>query len=457
MMTDKVVMIECELLPIANTEDAVRIAEQVSALYCRGRCGYFRDSVKRDLKIMCLTGETEVLMSNGSRTISSIVDEQITTEVLTSGGQWNPIEQHYKRPYKGELIQIIVQKINIPMNITPNHEVFVWDTKARTQRNWYRGQLSIKKAGDLKAGNLASKSDKLVIPLPIEHDRESVDVPPPIKWARNLIPEGRFRLTKENLRLLGLYVAEGHVSKTKVSLHNSTNVTWSFGSNENKLIGEVKETLKNSFNIEASTQVNTATQITASSAQLGHFILSNFNTGSRKKKLPVWLLELPKEKLQHFMSGAVDGDGHKAVMQNSWSNEPVTTYASASKTLIMQLFLVAIKLGVIPSLRMYHQRNHHLNGREIKSSTDGYYYNISWRKSGKGTVGQIINNFLILPIKRIKQIPFSGYVYNIGIKQDHSYTANLFAVKNCFSPQDAYLAVLKEEIRKRGAVSIVPQ
>jgi hypothetical protein len=60
LMTDKVVMIECPLLPVVNDEVAVQIAEQVSQVYC-SKCGFFKGSVERNLKIMCFSSSDAYL------------------------------------------------------------------------------------------------------------------------------------------------------------------------------------------------------------------------------------------------------------------------------------------------------------------------------------------------------------------------------------------------------------
>src|SRR5207247_559508 len=59
-------------------------------------------------------------------------------------------------------------------------------------------------------------------------------------------------------------------------------------------------------------------------------------------------------------------------------------------------------------------------------------------------------DFLFAPIKKLRLNMYTGPVYNIEVEEDHSYTANLFAVANC---QNADIS----QRRKVEGIEVEPQ
>ena len=52
------------------------------------------------------------------------------------------------------------------------------------------------------------------------------------------------------------------------------------------------------------------------------------------------------------------------------------------------------------------------------------------------------DKYLYLPVKEVQQREYQGYVYNLEVEEDNSYTTNCFTVHNCLPPLEASLCGL---------------
>lgn len=238
--------------------------------------------------------------------------------------------------------------------------------------------------------------------------------------------------------LLGYYCAEGHVTKYK-KRRVSYNLVFSFGKCENNKIEKTKTLIKEIFNVTPRV-VERRTTITVEIGKSSVAPIFKFLAGacSREKHVPSIIINCENKRIIHsFLKAYFEGDGYLG--------EEVLEFATVSENLAYDTCLLLLKIGILPSFYNFVQTSNVIEGRKIKVSD---YFRV--KIFGK----EVINNFLngmsnsdahnrnpkyiekencyILPIRNISKESYSGFVYNIEVKDDsHSYLSNFVSVCNC--------------------------
>ncbi len=257
--------------------------------------------------------------------------------------------------------------------------------------------------------------------------------------SKSSIPN-KLKLNKDFLRLSGYYLAEGSVLESK-DRPNSLVLVFSFGEYEKEYIEDVKELIKKIFNIKAAiVKDKTATKVYVYNNVLGRLFKKMFGGKARNKKLPYYFLNLNCKLQLELLKGWIRGDGDKNLY-----------CATTSRTLAYQLFLLSYKIGFNPGLYRYKTRKSKIGKRVITYGND-YYALIFHGKEEKNLLRDFVyndyshnidsysnnhylkfKNFILIPIRDIKKENFKGYVYNLEIDKDHTYTVNNIAIHNCFN------------------------
>lgn len=73
--------------------------------------------------VYCLHPEMEILTNKGFLKISELVNNTSNTSVITHEGRFQPILNHFKHNYNGNLISIIPYCLGKKIKITPNHKI----------------------------------------------------------------------------------------------------------------------------------------------------------------------------------------------------------------------------------------------------------------------------------------------------------------------------------------------
>lgn len=140
--------------------------------------------------------------------------------------------------------------------------------------------------------------------------------------------------------------------------------------------------------------------------------------GSKKKSIPTWILNLPKDRLKVFLAGYFAGDGH--LRQRSGTD--VQMFSTVSKDLF---------LGIQMCLLKCYNKVCSLSIREDKrkeSFNDSYNGQISFSEK----TPQIVRGFRVyVPIKSIEEIKGSVQVFNLEVEEDNSYTCDNVNTHNC--------------------------
>lgn len=223
--------------------------------------------------------------------------------------------------------------------------------------------------------------------------------------------------------ILGRYLADGHLRKTKRKNRNNSyqyQVVLSIGESK---IDEFKANVKNAhFSCYKHSQ--SVYRCVFSSQTMLEFIDKHIGRGSHDKKIPEFVFWIPREQQLAFLKGYMDGDGCK--VGDKWTAATVSPYiAFGLQRLVTNLYStnVSVSVGV-------NNRKHTINGREIKSNYP--LYQIGWKEElKKQTVAHVQDGILWTQVRSTRQTDNFDTVYNLTVEGDNSYTVNNCIVHNC--------------------------
>ena len=239
-------------------------------------------------------------------------------------------------------------------------------------------------------------------------------------------------LTDEFLWFVGLYLAEGYVTKdgVQIALHV-------------KEIEYAERVIAfaESLGLNATVRKREGTNrivIIIYSISFGAWMRALIGTGNRNKCLPSWAMTLPPDQQAVILRGYFDGDGHYG---------PVRVYAaSASLKISTQIERIIRRLGVVTTINEAHSTTG--LGTECTwwmvgpclADTNLFMTSLGfepshperdrafaeWDESGRG---------YWVKVHRADHDIYAGPVYNFEVEEDHSYVGSV-ATHNCVG--DAY-------------------
>jgi DNA (cytosine-5)-methyltransferase 1 len=219
----------------------------------------------------------------------------------------------------------------------------------------------------------------------------------------------RSLLSNQQLWLLGRYVADGFVNK---HLYNS--VEFAIGMHkEEYFLEHIPVELKDKF----KRFKKSCYEYRVADKDLQELCLQ-FGNGSKNKRIPQWVIDLPNEQIDHFLDGYFSGDGH--VRYKGDTKEQM--FSTVSKELFLGIQLLLLKrYGKVCSLSIRHDKrketfNDTYNGQMVFS-----------QKSKQTTIGFRV----YVPINSIEYIDGDVQVYNLEVEEDNSYTCDNVNTHNC--------------------------
>jgi len=282
-----------------------------------------------------------------------------------------------------------------------------------------------------KSNSLDSKKN------PFVEDNSFIKFEQGKKWIPKNIP-----ISKEFMRLVGYYLAEGHVSKMK-NRPNSFALALTFSEKEREYINDVVGISKKIFRKVDVRQYknvrNKTVQININSSILARVFKNLFGDNSYNKRLPYQFLFLSLEKQKELIRGLFRGDGHLRVRSRGKGGSEYI-YGTVSSVLAYQLLNILFRQNLIPHFRICSPGK---KGTVNKYSISLSQYDIHNifpeinlpKRSCTFRHGFVLRNYAMIPIKSIKEKKYQGFVYNLEVEGDHSYLANNVAVSNCSWPQ----------------------
>lgn len=237
--------------------------------------------------------------------------------------------------------------------------------------------------------------------------RRGGEVMAPGRWAGVPHPlahrlPARVEIDEALAYVLGLYVAEGHVSGHQVG--------WSFHERETAYVEAVQSVLRDTFHLPSAVthnQLNRCQQVMATAKPLALALNDMCGAGALAKRLPeAWLLHLSDTVLMRLIDGIFDGDGYR--------HHGARMLTTTSKTLAWQVRTALGRLGKTASLMAYPDGVFKV--REQGSHGLG-------RRDGPGTWHAVTGTSCLA---------YSGLVYNLEVEEDESYVVEGIAVHNCW-------------------------
>lgn len=217
-------------------------------------------------------------------------------------------------------------------------------------------------------------------------------------------------LSNEYLWLLGRYVADGWVNKY---LYNS--VEFAIGNKkEDDFLKNIPQDLRERF----KRCQKSCLDYRIANKELKQYCLQ-FGQGAKNKKIPEWVFNLPKSKLQSFFDGYISGDGHVRMKGNSKE----IMFSTVSFELFLGLQLIVAKL-YSRICSMYVRKDN-------RKQTFNDSYNCQVIPSSSSTCQEVIEDKIVTRISKIEYIDEVVDVFNFEVETDNSYTINNIIVHNC--------------------------
>jgi ATP-dependent metalloprotease FtsH len=209
----------------------------------------------------------------------------------------------------------------------------------------------------------------------------------------------RVEVTPDLLRMFGYYTAEGR---------DNGCLQFVFGTHETELHSDVIETMQRLFGVTAKVghTEDHSTRITFYSAQLGDLFAAQCGTGSREKRVPECLWDLPRPYFIEYLRGYSRGDGYI-------TTEGRLSMTSVSHRLIQELTWLCAMHGMPAGVRRLEMQG----GRMLKGRM------LPWTEAWNLILGRTANPFgagahrhpeAKRPVVReIVVKPYDGYVYDL--------------------------------------------
>jgi intein/homing endonuclease len=412
----------------------------------------------------CGLDYTPIYTNNGIKRLDEV---GLNDFVLTHKNRFRKVTKLMNRDYSGEMIRITpysnVNNQN-PITLTPNHNVYVYDSET--------DKFSWKEAGEL------TKKDRLCIP---KGNKEKVTVHE-LKISdyikdKNIVinnvngeeklqyihSNGLGREIKNTIevnndlgRLFGYFLSEGNSSNERGVLH------FSLHKKEKETIAkDIENCFENIFglkNIKITTK-NNKCAVKLNSKFLSDFFVNLFGHGAKNKSIPNELIYNSSDEFKRgLLAGIFAGDGYISA-----GNEAFTLQLANNKLirqiriLLMQQnipcsFSESRKTGIIKNKYPYDG----LYTKIIVSSQDSkktlsnilkenlFWFDVSPAKRKRDTGKRIVSNddFIVMKIKKLETIQHEGKVYNISVEEDESYCTENFMVHNCLPLAEAAVSGL---------------
>ena len=385
---------------------------------------------------ICFKPDADVMGTN-----KSISNLDVGDKVLDMYGDYTTIVKKYENQYSGDMYNIKAEYLNT-ISSTPDHPFLIvkkcdFDTK---KSNW------------VEAKNIEI-DDYLIIPkLKTREIERKIDLS---QFNKSNSPNYRrglktIELTDDVLWMMGIYLAEGHISGRE----NNLQINFTLNVTEQHYAEKIKDVFaKIGYKtiIRKNKQSNSI-NVQSSCTSLARIFTMWFGKGARNKKIPDFIFTAKSDVVIPFLTGLIDGDGCLDGNQ--------VGYHSASKTLVYQVQLMLATLNEMTGWSYVKPYIREIRGGIVNSKD-------SWQIRGKNIFLDKIfysnsyilrsnirysydDNYVYVPVKSIMKEPYNGLVYNIET-ENHTYVVSNAVVHNCHEHVFYYsLFNLKKLFEKYG-------
>jgi predicted nucleotide-binding protein (sugar kinase/HSP70/actin superfamily) len=407
------------------------------------------DGVIQLLPAMCVPPETGITIENYLQ--KPIKDIKIGEKVLTHKGRFKRVTQKFCRDYRGPLVKINCGGKLLTLSVTPEHPLLMAKTFIKNHKK------EIEKFDFIPASEV-KKGDFLAIPIPKEVKKKKFLI-----WEKNYNRKPKwedikkFPYSPELLRMLGYWLAEGHIKYEKYKYNPNANkmyprgIVFSFSPLEKEYIDDVITIVKKNFRVGIAQYLPKPTTLYLNINNRNLADIVHFLCGSRcdRKVLHSDLVNLKLGLQKEILKGFFRGDGSFKDEYGETTYRGVTT----SWNLANQLLWLLIRNRIKPSFLIQNIKNRKpswmikiANAEGIKRLGDELI-KVTERKNNVRF--KELEDYFLVPIKKIEVVNYKGKVYNLEVEDDHSYVANFLAVHNCM-PETTVRPILEKIHQETG-------
>jgi Fe-S cluster assembly protein SufB len=327
----------------------------------------------------CLVAGEQVSLGAGWVNIESIKPGDF---VIAEDGRKARVRAVMVRPYRGDVIKVRPISSHNAFTLTPEHPILCV-RRADIDGSPIDVKPSYVPVGELCAG------DFIVFPK---------------VQAQEYNPN----FSREQLRLLGYYLAEGRVSAHLG--HDCFDVSFCFDESGTERADEVKKLIHTLTGIWPSVAHQRKDfQVSVCSTELARFCLKHAANGAAKQ-LSEDVMALPPEQIAPML------DAYFACAGNS-EMRCVTTDSQALARQIQELLA---RIGIYATIREWEDKV--------------VRFTVAWSQNEKMSEVRDAGNYFLVPIEEITHLPYDGFVFNLDVDGPNSYLVRGFALHNCTAP-----------------------
>ncbi|MGB9883370.1 MAG: Fe-S cluster assembly protein SufB [Microgenomates group bacterium] len=367
----------------------------------------------------CLLAGEQIITIDGVKNIEAIKPGDF---VFTHQGTFEKVKAIMTRKYQGDLYQLIPLSSENAIYLTKEHPVLAIKrdkvlVKRKKRNNWLPEvdtKKLVKEKPEFIEVSKLKKGDFVIFPK-----------------IKN-IKKDNYSFTKEEMELMGFYLAEGSAFYHKKLNQYVVNFSFSKKEKENikRVMYLIKKIVNKTPNLNIIDKKNEA-RISVYSKNLYDLLIENCYKHANEKKLSEAVINQDKRNLEKLFWAYFKGDGNLSLKDTPKGKSCLYRVSTTSKILAYQMQIVLNKLGIFATLRSRKGGQDKILGRDINRKDQ---YIITFTKPKKWSEIRETDDYFIVPIKQIKKTSFQGEVFNLEVKNYNSYLAKGIALHNCTAP-----------------------
>jgi (E)-4-hydroxy-3-methylbut-2-enyl-diphosphate synthase len=376
-----------------------------------------------DIAVMgCLHPDSPVMTREGLRPIREVRAGDL---VLTDRGDFQPVLQTETHEFTGELVELRCAGMP-PVQFTPNHPVLAIDRPARIRPDRPRYSNIADCAGRSDSARWYAADTLqpgMVVLYPIVQGEQAVEHLPEC-------PETP--VDEAFLTIAACYLAEGSLGGAR---GKAQQVFFTFSADEIGLARRLCDALHaHGAPARMRTRRNTL-EVLCHSTEWAERMQRLFGRRAENKRMPDGMLTLPRTQQAYLLQMLWRCDGYCGSVQGY----PRAQYVTVSPTLAFQVHQMLLRLGIAAGMTRRTPRGKQpvytvsVTGsdalRRFAAQLD-YKLDIpdSRRRTGRLAVDA---QYLYLPVRAVRRVPYAGAVYNLEVAKAHTYTGSLALTHNC--------------------------
>ena len=398
----------------------------------------------RDLQQLsaCFREDQPIMTANG---IKPIIEIKQGDRVLTASGNYKEVTHVMQRFVESYRVIDVWKLPNKTLRVTDEHPILcldkeskkpIWKLAGNLQEEDFVAVSYPKQIVDLKKLEVINYMDsKFVVHenkiYKLNKDKRCPRYNKQIKPVYNEID-----VDADLMKIFGYFLSEGDID-------GRDSVRFTFNSDELEYMEDVIYLMKKKFGLGSKIEKSNSghwSNVRFHSIILVGLFEKILGKGFSKKRVPSWILTLPKEKQKGLLFGLLRGDGYSFQNRHNTNIKAVLS----NKDLVYCIWAIFARLGILSSFKK--------NNLQKLSTTNSYTCQLNGFESGKlfneifvgrefKGLSQLnmrrvkclcIGEMFYLPIKNITVVFEPTTVYNFEVEGEHTYVANNIAVHNCY-------------------------